>query len=192
MFPAWQPAQLPGDILSLWPRAQALPLSRSAPVLWVYPRPQVGPREVREVGKGTLIPGWQSWALCLRHLTPGPWSAPGQTHRRALCLVPALWLTLACPLGSLPKAMTMAHPAEAQRTEESGWPVSVVPPRGWLCWGLCSPVRGVGLAGSFSWAPSPATSNSMKMSRFASCVPFAVNSLESPTSFVYPNQPGPC
>lgn len=40
--------------------------------------------------------------------------------------------------------------------------------------------RGVGLAGSFSWAPSPPTSNSRKMSRFASWVPFAIYSLESP------------
>lgn len=35
-----------------------------------------------KLAKAPRSPAWQSWALRLRHLAPGPWAAPGQTHRR--------------------------------------------------------------------------------------------------------------
>lgn len=85
VFPAWRPAQLPGDILSPWLRAQALPLARSAPAVWVPSRSPGGaqePREFREVGKDTQILSAADRERCPRHLTPGLWPDSGQTHRR--------------------------------------------------------------------------------------------------------------
>lgn len=113
MFPAWRPAQLPGDILSPWPRAQALPLARSAPAVWVPSRSPGGaqePREFREVGKDTQILSAADRERCPRHLTPGPWPASRQTHTGGAPCPTAGPVgdlgTSSTSLDSLPEAMT--------------------------------------------------------------------------------------
>lgn len=63
------------------------------------PRPQVGPREVREAGKGTQIPTVAELGTVPK--TPDTWAmvSPWADAQAGLsALLPALWVTLACPL----------------------------------------------------------------------------------------------
>lgn len=113
-----QPAQLPGDILSLWPRAQARRLPGQAEVLWVLTRSPGGawePREVGEVGSGTQIPSVAGLGTVSK--PPDAWAAAnlcGRCTGRALGSIAGPGGDLGMPsvsLRCLPEAITYGTPS---------------------------------------------------------------------------------
>lgn len=111
-----------------------------------HPRPQVGPRELREAGKGTQISSVAELGTAPK--TPGTWAmgspwADAQAGRSAL--LPALWVTLACPLFLWAPSLRpwlMADPAQAQQIKGMCVTRSLSERLGMLGWPSTVGVRG--------------------------------------------------